>query len=51
MPPFIITPIKKIIDAQIYSELTGTKYIIYSNIGYTNNKIVIEYLNYVKYTI
>ena len=51
MPPFIITPKNKIIDTQIYSELTRTKYIIYSNIAYTNNKIVIKYLNYfIKYS-
>ena len=51
MPPFIITLRKKIINTQIHSELTRTEYIIYSNTGYTNNKIVIEYLNYfIKYS-
>jgi DDE superfamily endonuclease len=50
LPPFIITPGKKIIDNWIAAELVGTKQVACSPTGYTNNEIAIQYLDHlIKY--
>ena len=44
--PFIIYPRKEIIDNWIHNNLKGGETIISSPIGYTNNEVVIEYLDH-----
>jgi hypothetical protein len=46
LPPFIITPGKKIMDNWIREELVGTEQIACSPTGYTNNEIAIQYLDH-----
>ena len=51
LPPFIITPGKKIMDNWIRDELVGEEAVTCSLTGYTNNQIAIDYLDYlIKYT-
>jgi hypothetical protein len=51
LPPFIITPGKKIMDNWISENLVSTEYIKCTPTGYINNNIAIKYLNYlIKYS-
>ena len=46
LPPFVITPGKKIMDNWITAELVGTERLACSPTGYTNNEIAMEYLDH-----
>jgi hypothetical protein len=46
LPPFIITPRKKIIENWLAEELIRTERLACSPTGYTNNQILIEYLDH-----
>ena len=46
LPPFVITPGKKIMDNWIAAELVGTERLACSPTGYTNNEIAMEYLDH-----
>ena len=49
-PPFIIAFKQKIINNQVLEKLISFKHIIYMLIGYINNKVIMQYLNYlIKY--
>ena len=51
LPPFIIAPGQKIMDSWVSEKLIGTEHIACTPIGYTNNEIVMRYLNYlIKYS-
>ena len=51
LPPFIITPGKKIMENWVSDNLKGTERITCSPTGYTNNEIVMEYLDHlIEYT-
>ena len=50
-PPFVVCPGIKIIDTWIHDQLIGDETITTSPTGYTNDKVVMEYLNYlIKHT-
>jgi hypothetical protein len=44
--PFVIAPRQKIIDNWISKNLIRAKYIACTPTGYTNNKIAMQYLDY-----
>jgi hypothetical protein len=46
LPPFIIAPGKHIMDNWVRSELRGEEWITSSPTGYTNNTIIMEYLDH-----
>lgn len=47
LPPFIITPGKKVMDNWVtQEELVGDEYVTCSPTGYTNNDIALDYLNH-----
>jgi hypothetical protein len=46
LPPFIITPGKKIMENWLAEELIRTERLAYSPTRYINNQILIEYFNY-----
>jgi hypothetical protein len=46
LPPFVITPGKKIMDNWVAAELVGTEQVACSPIGYTNNDIAMQYLDH-----
>lgn len=51
LPPFMITPSKKIIDNWVVVELVRIEQIACSPIGYMNNNIAMQYLNHlIKYS-
>jgi hypothetical protein len=51
LPPFIVAPNKKIIENWLKDKLKGEERIAYTPISYTNNKIALEYIDYlIKYT-
>lgn len=51
LPPFVITPSKKIMENWVAAELVGTEQIACSPTGYTNNDIAMQYLNHlIKYS-
>jgi hypothetical protein len=50
LPPFVITPGKKIIDNWVSENLIRTKHIEYTPTGYTNNDVAMKYLDHlIKY--
>lgn len=46
LPPFVIAPGQKIMDNWISEKLIGTEHIACTPTGYTNNEIVMQYLNH-----
>ena len=46
LPPFIIAPGQKIMDNWISEKLIGTEHIACTPTGYTNNEIVMQYLDH-----
>jgi len=49
-PPFIIALRQKIIDSWVLEELVGFKHITCTLISYTNNEVIMQYLDYlIKY--
>jgi len=51
LPPFIIALRQKIIDSWVLEELVGFEYITCTLISYTNNEVIMQYLNHlIKYS-
>ena len=51
LPPFVIAPREKIINNWILKKLVSPKHIACTLISYTNNEIVMQYLDYlIKYS-
>jgi len=46
LPPFVIAPSQKIMDSWILEKLIGTEHIACTPTGYTNNEIIMQYLNH-----
>jgi hypothetical protein len=46
LPPFVIALRQKIIDNWISEKLIGSEQIAYTLTSYTNNKIIMQYLNH-----
>ena len=46
IPPFVIVPGKKIMDAWVSENLIGTEHIECTPTGYTNNDVVMKYLDH-----
>jgi hypothetical protein len=51
LSPFIITLRQKIINSWVLKELVSSKHITCTLISYTNNEVIMQYLNYlIKYS-